>query len=51
MALRQPNESTPYVSVRYTERSAAAGTEPSVGSVGDSDDTALAEPMTAMAEL
>jgi putative transposase len=32
-----------YVSIRYTERLAAAGIEPSVGSVGDSDDNALAE--------
>src|SRR5690242_9704328 len=33
----------PYVSIRYTERLAAAGIEPSVGSVGDSYDNALAE--------
>lgn len=32
-----------YVSFRYTERLAAAGLEPSVGSVGDSYDNALAE--------
>jgi putative transposase len=32
-----------YVSIRYTERLALAGIEPSVGSVGDSDDNALAE--------
>lgn len=32
-----------YVSSRYTERLAAAGIEPSVGSVGDSYDNALAE--------
>lgn len=32
-----------YVSIRYTERLAQAGIEPSVGSVGDSDDNALAE--------
>jgi putative transposase len=32
-----------YVSIRYTERLAAAGIEPSVGSVGDSFDNALAE--------
>ena len=32
-----------YLSVRYTERLAEAGTEPSVGSVGDSYDNALAE--------
>lgn len=32
-----------YVSIRYTERLAQAGIEPSVGSVGDSCDNALAE--------
>jgi len=32
-----------YVSIRYTERLGAAGIEPSVGSVGDSYDNALAE--------
>ncbi len=32
-----------YVSIRYTARLAAAGIEPSVGSVGDSYDNALAE--------
>jgi transposase InsO family protein len=32
-----------YLSIRYTERLAAAGVEPSVGSVGDSYDNALAE--------
>ncbi|MBB38454.1 MAG: IS3 family transposase [Hyphomonas sp.] len=32
-----------YVSLRYTERLAEAGLEPSVGSVGDSYDNALAE--------
>lgn len=32
-----------YLSIRYTERLAQAGIEPSVGSVGDSYDNALAE--------
>ena len=32
-----------YVSIRYTERLAEAGIEPSVGSKGDSYDNALAE--------
>jgi putative transposase len=32
-----------YLSIRYTERLAAAGIEPSVGSTGDSYDNALAE--------
>jgi hypothetical protein len=34
--LRRPVESTPYVSIRYTERLAQAGIEPAVGSKGDS---------------
>ncbi len=34
---------SPYVSIKYTERLAEAGIEPSVGSVGDSYDNALAE--------
>jgi transposase InsO family protein len=32
-----------YLSIRYTERLAEADIEPSVGSVGDSYDNALAE--------
>ncbi len=32
-----------YVSIKYSERLAEAGIEPSVGSVGDSYDNALAE--------
>jgi len=40
--LRRPHESTQYLSIRYTERLAIAGIEPSVGSVGDSYDNALA---------
>ena len=32
-----------YVSIKYTERLAEAGIEPSVGSVGDNYDTALAQ--------
>ena len=32
-----------YLSIRYTERLAEAGIEPSVGSIGDSYDNALAE--------
>src|SRR5215210_2812308 len=39
--LRRPLESTQYASIRYTERLAEAGIEPSVGSVGDSFDNAL----------
>ena len=41
--LRRPLESAQYVSIRYTERLAEAGIEPSVGSIGDSYDNALAE--------
>ncbi len=41
--LRRPLEPAQYVSIRYTERLADAGLEPSVGSVGDSYDNALAE--------
>ena len=41
--LRGPLEFAQYLSIRYTERLAEAGVEPSVGSVGDSYDNALAE--------
>jgi putative transposase len=41
--LRRPIESAQYVSIKYTERLKDAGIEPSVGSVGDSYDNALAE--------
>jgi putative transposase len=41
--LRRPLESAQYVSIHYTERLADAGIDPSVGSVGDSYDNALAE--------
>jgi transposase InsO family protein len=41
--LRRPFESAQYVSIRYTERLTEAGIDPSVGSVGDSFDNALAE--------
>src|SRR5215210_2694877 len=36
------------VSIKYTERLAEAGIEPSVGSVGDSYDNALAEPINGL---
>ena len=42
-ALRRPVETAQHLSIRYTERLAEAGIEPSVGSVGDSYDNALAE--------
>jgi hypothetical protein len=41
--LRRPLESTQYLSIRYTERLAEAGIEPSVGSRGDAYDNAMAE--------
>ena len=41
--LRRPFDSAQYLSIKYTERLATAGIEPSVGSVGDSYDNALAE--------
>src|SRR3954447_13797056 len=40
--LRRSLESAQYLSIRYTERLLDAGIEPSVGSVGDSYDNALA---------
>ena len=42
-SLRRPIEFAQYVSIKYTERLKDAGVEPSVGSVGDSYDNALAE--------
>ncbi len=41
--LRRSLEPKQYLSIRYTDRLAEAGIEPSVGSVGDSYDNALAE--------
>src|SRR5262245_51757528 len=38
-----PDRGVQYVSIKYTERLAEAGLVPSVGSVGDSYDNALAE--------
>jgi len=43
VVLRRPLESAQYLSIKYTERLAEAGIEPSVGSVGDSYDNTLAE--------
>jgi transposase InsO family protein len=39
-----------YVCIRYTERLAEAGIEPSVGSRGDSDDNALAETINGLSK-
>src|SRR5437773_7406408 len=41
--LRRPVESTQFTSIRYGERLAELGALPSIGSVGDSYDNALAE--------
>lgn len=41
--LRSPIDSTQYVSIRYSERLAEAGIEPSVGNKDNSCDKALAE--------
>jgi putative transposase len=41
--LHPPVESGQYTSIRFTERLAEAGAAPSVGSVGDAYDNALAE--------
>jgi putative transposase len=41
--LRRLLESAQYVSIKYTDRLVEAGIEPSVGTVGDSYDNALAE--------
>jgi putative transposase len=41
--LRRPLEPNQYLSIRYGERLAESGIEPSVGNTGDSYDNALAE--------
>ena len=41
--IHHSNRGGQYVSIRYTERLTKAGIEPSVGSVGDASDYALAE--------
>jgi putative transposase len=43
LVLPRPLESAQYLAFRYTNRLAEAAIEPSVGSVGDSYDNALAE--------
>ena len=45
---QRPFESAQYLSIKYTERLAEAGIEPSVGSVGDSYDNALAETISGL---
>jgi putative transposase len=51
MMLRRPVEPKQYVSIRYTERLLEAGIEPSVGSVGDSYDNAMAETINGLSRL
>jgi putative transposase len=46
--LRRSIEFAQYLSIRYTERLEHAGLEPSVGTVGDSYDNALAESVTGL---
>src|SRR4051794_16200751 len=41
--LRRPIESAQYTSIAFTERVAEAGAAPSIGTVGDAYDNALAE--------
>jgi putative transposase len=41
--VHQSDRGSQYLALRYTDRLAEAGIEPSVGSVGDSYDNALAE--------
>ena len=41
--LQRPVELAQYTSIAFTERLAGAGSQPSVGSVGDAYDNALAE--------
>ena len=41
--LRRPLEPKQYTSIAFTERLAAAGAQPSVGTAGDAYDNALAE--------
>ncbi|KMO24926.1 hypothetical protein VP06_32910, partial [Methylobacterium aquaticum] len=48
MVLRRPLEPKQYLALRYTERMAGAGIEPSVGSGGDSYDNALAETINSL---
>ena len=43
MAHHHSDRGNQYLSIKYTERTAEAGIEPSVGSLGDSYDHALAE--------
>lgn len=46
--IRRSDRSLQYASIRYTDRLAEAGIEPSVGNVGDSFDNALAETISSL---
>ncbi|CAN5193096.1 hypothetical protein BH10PSE16_BH10PSE16_41900 [soil metagenome] len=46
--IHHSDRASQYASIRYTERLAQAGIEPSVGSKGDSYDNALAETINAL---
>ena len=46
--LRRPIEFAQYTSIAYTERLAEIGAAPSIGTVGDSFDNALAESVNAL---
>jgi len=48
--LRRPVETAQYLSIKYTERLAEAGVEPSAGSVGDSCDNARAETINGLSK-
>jgi len=49
--LHHSDRGVQYLSIRYTERLAEAGIEPSVGSVGDSYDNALAETISGLYKM
>jgi len=49
--LQRPIEPTQFTSIRYGERLAEIGATPSIGTVGDSYDNALAETGTAITRL
>jgi transposase InsO family protein len=46
--MRPPIEPEQYTSIRYTERLAEIGAQPSMGSIGDSYDNAMAESLNGL---
>jgi len=48
--MNRPSRGAQYVSIRYRDRLAEAGVEPSVGSVGHSCDNALAETINGLCQ-